>query len=219
MSTIYGSSVADGTLTTAGACSATTGGTETTKGTTGCSGAASTYIEVRATGGAATAGVSSLPSPSGKGWVYYPGAGTFAAGNWSAVINFAETFNFTAGSWTIRFYTLSGGVYTSIGTIAIASPAITTSKKQFSFSATSMSSVTLASGDALYFDLWLRGGGSAWGSDTLTIYESNSSSAGVANDMQVTTATFTLAGSTPSVSFVNGGSMLAGYIPAYGGSL
>jgi hypothetical protein len=218
MTIIYGSSIADGTLTTAGAASATTGGTETTKTTTGCTGAASTFIEVRGIGGAATAGAASIPAPTGKGWIYRPGAGTFATGNWSAIINFAETFTFTAGSWTIRFYKLSSGTYTSIGTLTITSPAISTSKTQYSFTATSMSSVTLGAGDGVYIDLWLKGGGSAWGSDTLTIYESNSGTAGVANDLQVTTSTFT-ASAAPGVSFVNGGSMLAGYIPAQGGSL
>lgn len=190
MTVVYGSSVADTTLTNACKMSAMTGGTETSRQTT--TGAGGKYAEIQSQGGSHP-GTTSIPSPTGKGWVYSPGAGTFATGNWSArvTLQFAN-IDPSGSTTTIRFYRYSGGVYTQIGTITTSTT--TTAKSVRVFSATSMSSVTFGASDLLYVDLWMFDGGADADSDNPTVYVSNSSTAGVVDDLQITTSTFTPSG-------------------------
>ena len=191
INTFYGSSVADGTVTTAcDMAKDTTGGTETTKVTTApASGGGGQYMEMLSQGGSGTI-YASLPAPTGHGWVYTGIAGhTIPAGNWAAVINIADPSNGSAvpfGGLVIRFWKLhtSGLVYTSIGLISLSQPIIAPTKTQIYFPITSMPSMSFASGDDLYVDLFINPGG-GWNSDAMTLYVSNSSSSGVANDMQV----------------------------------
>lgn len=191
--TLYGSSVADGTLTTACDMAAATGGTETSKTTTVTfSGTNFNYAEVTSQG-ISVVDVNAIPTtPTGNGWVYKPGAGTFATGNWSAVVTL-DAHGWSGSSSTtnitIRFFKYSGGTYTSIGSLAAVS--ITgTSKTTYTFSASSLSSITFGASDLLYTDLWWFDGTGANG-DNPVVFGSTSSSQGVANDMQVTTSSFT----------------------------
>jgi hypothetical protein len=57
-----------------------------------------------------------------------------------------------------------------------------------------MSAATLGSSDAVYVDLWWHDSNSFANGDNPVVYISNSSSVGVANDMQVTTSSFTAGG-------------------------
>jgi hypothetical protein len=191
MTVLYGSSVADSTLTTACDMATALGGTETSKRTTPTS-ANFQIAEVLSQGGT-SAGVASIPSPTGKGWVYAPGAGTFAAGNWSAAIATADLVNGSVYTivGTLRFYKYSSGIYTSIGTISSGSLAIPGSRGVVSYPATSMPSVNFAAGDLLYTDLWYNTTPNSVGGAFWDIYESLSAATGVANDMQITTASFT----------------------------
>lgn len=193
MTVYYGSSVSNGTITTACTASTTTGGTETSKTSTWSGG--NHFAEVWSQGGSSTP-VTAIPgTPTGHGWVTTaPGAGTFATGNWSASIALALSSSSTV-SWTVRFFKYSSGTYTSIGTIATSAASLGTSRTVISFTATSMSSVVFAAGDLLYYDLWMQDTTGA-GGDNAIVYESNSSSAGVANDVQITTSTFTPSSST-----------------------
>src|SRR5690242_3421919 len=93
--------------------SANTGGTETSATTT----VTGTNVWVEVVSRSATlASVTAIGSPSGKGWVFAPGAGSFALGNWSASVTLQASAPGTTDI-TIRFYRYSGGVYNSIGTI------------------------------------------------------------------------------------------------------
>lgn len=210
----YGSNVASSsTLTTADVMSTTTGGTETTTSATTAPTdfANNEYIEILSQGGTAT-GHASIPAPTGHGWLLDATTlegQTIASGNWSAIVNFKITSSFqsTLGSVTIRFYKRSsGGTYTSIGSIAVTSVAYTSgTKKQVSFANTSMSSMAFSTGDKLYIDVWLESGPSApnaWDADTILFYVSNSGTAGVANDMQVTTPGYSATGGGGAVHFL-----------------
>lgn len=191
MTVIYGSSVANGTLASACTMSATTGGTETSTTTTFVS-TSLTYGEVRSKGGASTP-VTAITAPTGNGWIYFPGvAGTFAAGNWSAAHTHSSVSHGT--DTTIRFYKYSAGTYTLIGSI-VATQSVTT-KTTYTYTATAMGSVTLLATDGIYVDLWWHDNGANVGGDNPTNYVSNSATAGVTNDMMVTTATWTPGGST-----------------------
>jgi len=193
VTTIFGSNVADTTLSTACQMSTTSGGTETSNTTTIAS-TSNPYAEIRSKGGASTA-VAALPAPTGNGWIFWPGqAGTFAAGNWSARHTHSAVSH--GVSTTIRFYKYSGGVYTSIGSIT-ATQSVTT-KTTYTHAATAMGSVTLASGDGIYVDLWWFDNNANAGGDNPTNFISNSGTIGVAGDMEVTTSTFTPAATTVS---------------------
>src|SRR5579864_6699890 len=192
--TLYGSSVADATLTTACDMAVATGGVETSKTTT--TSGSNIYAEILSLGGASSA-VGAIPAPTGNGWVYRPGAGTFAAENWSAVVTLSFAGLGATSNVTIRFYRLSGGVYTSIGSILQAMA--TSTKQAYTFAATSMPSITFASLDLLYVDLWYHDASSTVSGDNPVVWESSTAAAGIAGDMAVTTATFTpVSSSAPS---------------------
>ncbi len=190
---LYGSSVADATLTNA--CDMalnTTGGTETSKTTT--SSGSGNYAEVLSHGGSVSDNAS-LPAPTGHGWVYSPGAGSFANATWSASIAFGDAA-YANSTLVVRFYKYSGGSYTSIG--SIVGPSLTSnSRTVYSFTATTMPATTFIAGDLLYVDLFLNDTTGA-GGDNPVIYVSTSATTGVANDMQITTSTFTASGGTTS---------------------
>mgnify|MGYP001599046026 CR=1 FL=1 len=187
MTTLYGTNTANGTLTNACNFVATTGAAETSKTTT--TSGANSWAEVLSQGGAFT-DVSAIGSPSGKGWVYSPGSGTFATGNWSASITLSSASRGVSAE--VRFYKYSGGTYTAIGNITAT--ITTTAKTTYSFAATSMSATTLGSSDLLYVDLWWFDNNSNASGDNPVVYVANSSTQGVANDMQITTSTFTASG-------------------------
>lgn len=197
MTVVYGSSVLDSTLATASKMATTTGGTETSKTTVLTGG--NHFGEVWSQGNASLATVTAIPgTPTGRGWVWdKPGAGSFATGNWSASIGLSG-LNGEPVTMHIRFFRYSSGTYTSIGSIN-ASVTLSSSRATVSFSATSMSTITFGSSDLLYVDLWLEDTTGA-GGDSPVIYISNSATAGVANDMQVTTSTFTTSGTQANKS-------------------
>lgn len=204
MSILYGSSVLDGTLTTASKMSSTTGGAESTKQTVFVAGTGGVvWGEVWSQGNGSLPGVSSQSTPTGRGWIYFPGvAGSFQVGNWSAVIN-AQVVQHSAVSSTyfmLRFYKYSGGNYTSIGSINSATKPFSANntKTQISFTATSMPSISLGASDGIYVDLWWYDNASVVVGDNPTIYESNSGTAGVANYMQITTSAWSTTGVTYS---------------------
>lgn len=186
---LYGSSVADTTLTTACKMASASGGTETSKTTTTTTGGGGGfYAEVLSQGGT-FASVTSIPTPDGKGWIFFPGAGTFATGNWSA--SCTVTTNSTTTNLTIRFYKYSSGTYTSIG--SIVATVSSGSKTTYSFAATSMSTFTTGASDGIYTDLWYQDT-TGIGGDNPIVFVSTSATAGVTGDMQVTTSTFTAGG-------------------------
>jgi hypothetical protein len=201
MTVIYGSSVADGTLTTACQMATTSGGTETSKLTTVTGG--NHCCEIWSKGNASLASVTAIPAtPTGNGWVWNkPGSGTFATGNWSASIGLSG-LNGEAVTMTIRFFRYSAGSYTSIGSINSAIT-LSSTRATVSFANTSMASIVFGSSDLLYVDLWLTDSTGA-GGDVPTVYESTSASAGVVNDMQVTTSTFSPSGGITHKSISDG---------------
>src|SRR5437764_10701090 len=115
---LYGSNIVDSTVTTACDMAAASGGTQTSTDSH-WTGSLGQWAEVWSKGTAAQTALASIPAtPTGNGWVYNPGAGTFALGNWSASIGLAEGTANSGEAFTMRFFKYSSGVYTSIGTIA-----------------------------------------------------------------------------------------------------
>jgi hypothetical protein len=198
---LYGSSVADSTLTTACDMSSAVGGTETSKATTIVS-TALTYAEIYSQGGASPP-AASIPAPTGHGWVYNPGAGTFSTGNWSASITLSSVCCAPTNT-TVRFYRLSSGVYTAIGSIVHTGGAA--AKTTYAYAATSMGTITFAGGDLLYTDLWWHDASSNVGGDNPSVYVTTSATQGKTSDMQILTPAFTstsaiLATSPTTLSF------------------
>jgi hypothetical protein len=192
--TFYGSNVQDSTLTTACDCASASGGTETSVRTTSAS--PNNFVEVCSHVNSLT-GVTAIPAtPTGRGWLFLPGAGTFATGNWSATITLSlVTSSIGASSkYTVRFFKYNGSTYTSIGTINSATVTVNT-KTAYSFAATSMSTFTTLATDYVYTDLWWNDTTNVGGDDP-TVYVSTSSTAGVTNDLMITTSTFTPSSTT-----------------------
>jgi hypothetical protein len=193
-SPLYGSNVlATSTPTTASRFSNVTGGTETSATTTVNSGISSslTYSEIYSQGNGGVGAFSAIPAPDGRGWSYVPGAGTFAAGNWSANANI-NINGITGETVTMRVFKYSGGTYTQMGSniVTAGSNYVANTKTVYSFGATNFTSAyTFGATDVLYIDLWAYDSGGA-GADTQQIYESNSAAAGVANDVAVSTSAF-----------------------------
>ena len=185
---LYGSNIPDSTLVAACDMAAASGGVETSATTTTTG--TNNFVEVFSQNGSST-GFSALQAPSGKGWAFKPGAGTFALGNWSASIALSLALSPGTGSlYILRFYKYSGGIYSAIGTIN--SGTISASgRTAASFPATSMPATTFTATDILYIDLYWEEVSGTIGGDNPTVFVSTSSTAGVVGDMQVTTSTFT----------------------------
>jgi hypothetical protein len=181
---LNGSAVADGTLVNACDFSSAVGGVETSKLTT-MAGVAK-YAEILSQGGT-SASVSAIPAtPTHHGWVFATGAGTFAAGAWSAKAN----ISFLSGSGdtiTIRFFRYSGGVDTLIG--SINTTIIGLPKAIRSWAATSMPKMVMGANDLLEVDLWCFDNTGVAG-DNPSIFVSTTTANGVVNDMQVITPAF-----------------------------
>ena len=188
--TLYGSSVASTTLSTADQLSTTTGGTETSKTTTAPNDSSQNWMELLSQGGSGTDSASQ-GSPSGKGYLYESTAlegQRIATGNWSAVVRMNDTAGFTAITFNIRFYKRSsGGTYTSIGSLTLASQSMSSTTTTYTFSASSLSQMDFATGDKLYVDFWMHPVTGHWTGDPIVNFVSNSASAGIANDFQITT--------------------------------
>jgi hypothetical protein len=209
--TYYGTSIADTTLTNACVMAPNSGGTETSKLTT-IPGTSNPYAEILSQGGSSTA-VAALPSPTGHGWVFYPGAGSFAAGTWTLLVTKSSA---TKGvSSTFRVYKIASGTYTSVGTATVTNSS--TAKTTYTFSI-SGSGVSTGSSDGIYIDGFHFNNNANAGTDNPTIYVGNSATAGVAGDMQLTTPTFTPAATTFDrtipATFALQSSQLARIIPA-----
>ena len=189
---LYGSKVASGTLTTACLFAPTVGGTEGSNTTTYSGSASVPYAEVWSQGNSNyTSYQSTIPAPTGHGWVYSPGAGTFAAGNWSASLAIA-LYCATNSNLTMRFYKRSsGGTYTSIGNLSapLAQSGSLTTRQTATFNAVSFVSMAFLATDLLYTDLWVYDP-TYPGGDSPTLYMSTSSSNGVSGDMAVITSSF-----------------------------
>lgn len=195
---LYGSSVLDtGGLGTASKMSNTTGGTETSKKTT-ITGVGPTYAEITSQG-LTVADVTSIPAtPTGRGWIYYPGAGSFALGNWSAAITLAFVLHGAPNTTMLRAFRYSSGAYTLIGSISATTA--TLAKTTYTFAPTSFGTITFGTSDGVYFDLWWNDASGDPSGDNPTVYVSNSAVAGVANDFVITTSNFTSSGGSVSLS-------------------
>ncbi len=194
--TLYGSNVLDATLVNAGDMATATGGVETNSVIT--SSGSNEWLELAAKT-ATLATVTSIPAtPTGNGWIWFPGfALTFVAANWNAFIQFNQNAGFSSiGKLTLRAFKLPAGVLANkvlIGTLSLTGQKLEQTKDLYSFPSTSMPMISLAANDGLYADLW--GSQASWGSwvgaGPANVYESNSKTAGVANDIQIVTGGYT----------------------------
>jgi hypothetical protein len=188
--TIYGSNVADSILTTACKMSSALGGTEVGVQSTFAS-TSLTYAEVRSKGGAATP-VSAIPAgATGNGWIFWPGAGTYASGTWT--IKHTHQGASRGIDTTIRAfkYNSTSGTYTAITNASVVTSNTTAVKTTYTGTTASIASVTCAADEGIYFESWWHDNNANVGSDNPTMFVSNSGTAGVANDLEITLPTFT----------------------------
>jgi hypothetical protein len=176
--TLHGTATASTTLTTADQFSTTSG--SGTAQVTNAPASGSNYMELLSQGGTGTL-YSSLPSPTGKGWLLDSTlleGQVLTAGSWSASVQLADTamptgVSAAAAAIVIRFYKRSSsGTYTSVGSLTLSNPTIYPTQTTYSLSG-SLSSMTFATGDKLYGDLFLNGGTNWWSSDTISVNVAN----------------------------------------------
>src|SRR5260221_4899471 len=190
--TLYGSNHANATLTTACDMATTTGGAEPSViSTTSGSNKFAESLSI----GASEVAVASIPTnPTGKGWVYQPGAGTFATGNWAAVITFVPA-SWSGSSSTSHLHMrvsrwVSGPTWTIIGDFPDLPLTGGLTKTVYTFTTTSFSSIVFAANDLLHIEVWYFDN-SGIASDNPKMFVSNSASLGVTNEMMITTSSFT----------------------------
>jgi hypothetical protein len=199
--TYFGTSVLDSTLTTASKMVTASGGSETSKTTVLT--ANHVYGEIWSQGSAGLSTVDAIPAtPTGHGWIFYPGAGTFDTGTWSANITIASALWGGSGHdvMTVRFSKWDGSSYTVLGSGVVNASG--TAKTVYSFSTSSIVTFATIATDGIYVELWWSDNNLYAVGDNPVIYISSSGIVGVANDMQITTANFSPASipSTPSVA-------------------
>src|SRR5215831_3155872 len=155
MGTFLGSAVADANITTACDMTSVTGGTETSK-QTNVSGT-NAFFEITSQG-KSIASVTAIPAtPTGNGWTFTPGPGSFATGNWSITFGL-QMGNATGGSSTItlRVFKWNSGTYTLEGS-SVSSPAqaFVTTRAQISIPSVSITGFSTIASDQIYVDLWI----------------------------------------------------------------
>lgn len=189
--TFYGTNVAHSLLTQACVMTNIASGVETSKETTVMAGG--NFAETTSQGLTVTS-VSAIPAtPTLKGWVAHPGAGTFDNTNWSLIHTIDPTGwsgSSTTTKLTGRLFKYSSGVLTLIGSFPDVNVTGGTFKTTYNFTDTAFGNPIFGQEDLIYHDLWFFDGTGA-GGDNPVIFESNASSSGVANDVQLTTSGFT----------------------------
>lgn len=194
---LYGSTTASTTITTAATLVNTTGGTSSSKTTTGPNDGTQFYMEVLGLGGTGTT-VSSIPSPTGKGWLYDTTAleGNTLSGTIAAVLRMNDTAGFASIDMIIAAYKRSsGGTFTSIGSTTLTAQSMSSTSTNYSLPATSITTTGFGTGDKLYVQCYLHPQASDghWAGDPIVNFSSSSSSAGIANQFQITFSVITAA--------------------------
>ncbi len=191
---VYGSNVADTTLTTAGQMGTTTGGVDVIAQTK--MGTATGYGEIVAFGTsaawAALAGPITSIAPTGKGWLFDSNvlaSQQFPSGTWQATLFLRATVGTPTVTMYVRFYAYDtvALTYTLIGSLASASTGLTATATPYTLSG-SLSAFTLNANQKLYCDVWMNVTGAASSSSCqIAFHESSSASLGVNGEMQITT--------------------------------
>lgn len=204
--TLYGTMTADTVLTVGKQFVAdTTGGTETSQQCDMNGGNNVGEIVYFFTN--PTSDFTAIQPPTGRGMVWNkPGAGTFAAGNWSLAYTWLGVGGDTV-TLTWRLYRYSSGTYTAIGSVTSGSMVIPATKTLFNFPSLSGSSTVFGANDLLYSDIWLTDAGGAGGDNPTSFLGTSVGTGGVTNDMMVGTTNFTPAASPHLVIFDGLGGM------------
>jgi hypothetical protein len=209
--TYYGSTTADATLVTACDMASLLGGSETPVTTTMSGGAGLVYGEITSQGLSVT-GVTAIPAtPTGNGWVLWPGAGTFQGGGWNLIVTLAATTwggGGTHSTLTFRVFKYTGSTFSLIASSSVEVTSL--SKTRYIFPPADGSLSSLSATDGVYYDLWWFDDAAHVGGDNPTLYLSSSlASGGVAGDMQGSTPLFTsFSGSTLTRTIPTGAALL-----------
>ncbi len=191
--TVNGSAVAATTLAAAGKLFNTTGGTSGS--TSKKVGSGTLFKQIFALGTSTNqTGVASIPAPTDAGWHGWMWDVTtlegqeIAEGTWTPTIHLLASTSTTVTPTVQWFKRSSAGVYTSIGSVAGSSIALTTSSQLLVFTAPSLPLMDFATGDKLMMWLWVNQTAGGATNSTISVVEATSgSSAGVASEAQTVT--------------------------------
>ncbi|GAC1464830.1 MAG: hypothetical protein PVS3B3_17340 [Ktedonobacteraceae bacterium] len=194
--TLYGTTQAATTVTTAAKLVNATGGTSSSNTTTAPNDGSQKYMEVLGKGGTGTT-VTSIPAPTAKGWLYDSTAleGFTLSGNISGVLSMDDSAGFASVDFILNAYKRSsGGTYTSFGTTTLTAQSMSSSQTSYSLPSTAITSTAFTTGDKLYYELYMHPQVSDghWSGDPIVNFSSSSSTAGIANQFQITISGFAL---------------------------
>jgi hypothetical protein len=228
--TVYLANAASATIGTANQLYHSGAGSPTTAQPTTTMAAATGFGEILAQGGTAWAASGSLPAPSGKGFFLDDttlDGNDLIAGNWSATVRYvAMQSGAQAGSMTADIYVAvyryrpSTTTYTEIVVMSLASQTINSNLANYSLSGIA-AAMGFASGDKLYVAHYLNitAGSGNVNQGVRINRESTDTTTKIGDALASVVTPGFVATPTRRVSFVVGSGMLAGYIPASGGSL
>lgn len=103
----------------------------------------------------------SIGNPSGDGWLFDNAlleGQTIAAGVWTLAHHLLNngTNSYTADIIVRVWKRSSGGIFTAIGSVTLASQTIPTSSTLFTLTTASLPAMAFGTGDKLYMDIWLN---------------------------------------------------------------
>lgn len=198
-----GSNVAASVLAIANKAAKATGGTETSN-TIALTASTTGWIILRSQGaGTAQAGAGSEPTISDSnmyGWFQddntFDGQ-TIGAGFWTPKLVFKGN-NASAATADIHCVIVKrpngGGAYTVVGDLALTGQTISSVRRTYTFSASSLSSASFATGDRLGYVYIINITSGNAGLTLLTLYMSTSTTTGVANDAQLASPGYSTSG-------------------------
>lgn len=187
---VYGSTIASTTLTTAGTLATATGGTAT-NASTKVGTTVNQYVELVGLGTTTITAFSSIQSPTGKGWLL--DATTLEgqqiiAGTWTPACKLNTAGNTLTADIYIRAYKRSSaGVYTLIGSWIASASALTSTATVFNPTPASESAMSFATGDKLYVDMWVYITATTQGAAGVINVHQASTSTGVATQEELDT--------------------------------
>src|SRR5579875_2445445 len=157
---VYGTSTASTSLTTANKFVTVTGGTGTNEPQK--LGTATGYSEIYSQGTTnAWQSLGSIGSPSGNGFLWdvttLEGQ-QIVAGTWNASTKMSVSTGSITADIYMRAYKWSSGsnTYTLIGTLSLTNQTLNTTLTIFTMSSASFSAMNFSTGDKLYCDIWFN---------------------------------------------------------------
>jgi hypothetical protein len=191
---LYGTNSPASTVPTAGLLVDTTGASGNSQATTKV-GTSTGYFQMYAQGtGTLASPGGSIGAADGNGWLFDSlvlEQQTLSAGVFTPIIRAKISVGSATADMYVRVYKrLSGGSYSTIGTLSLLGQSLGSTLATYAFGGGSLGSTNFGTGEKLYYAIWfnITANSSGSGTATIAITTSNSASLGKANNAELDTA-------------------------------